>query len=132
MSLRDDLIPLVDDARQLAVDVGVRVRPVTRVVRTWTGAKPGAGTSSEVSADLTPTPKVRDAVQVQYGPAGAYETGDLLVTRVSAAYGQADLEGTTLEANQELFYLIQGVPYRLLSLTPTPFEYRLILRRLRR
>ncbi len=61
MSLRDDLIPIVDEIRADIVDteVGLRLHGVSRVARTWTGTQRGAGSPSDATTVLAPVPRVR-------------------------------------------------------------------------
>lgn len=63
MSLRDDLLPVLDEVRGLAGELGLRTITVTVRVRVYS-APPGvvgAAVTSTTSTTLTPTPRVRPA-----------------------------------------------------------------------
>lgn len=132
MSLRDDLIPCVDAARGLADELGVRVRPVAVVRRSWDGGKPGLGVRTEEPLTLTPTPRVRPATRETFGPGGSFEAGDLVITRISASYAEATLRGAPVGEAEEVVWEVDGEAHRLVSLERRPFEWRAQLRRLRR
>lgn len=131
MSLRDDLIPVVDDARGLVAELGLRPRSVAHVVRSWSGGKLGSGTLSETGIVLTPTPRVAQVSERMAGLGGIYEAGDLLVTQVSARYEDAWLRGSELGAGEELLYEVDGAPHTLISAELRALEWRLVIRRRR-
>lgn len=116
MSLRDDLQPVVDAGRQLAADLGFRPRTVVVKVITWSGGQPGSGTPSTSSTTLTPTPKVDEPPARRiFASGGALETGDLLVTRISRTYTEAELTGRPLAAGAELQIEVDGRAYTLVG-----------------
>lgn len=132
MSLRDELIPVVDEARSLVAELGLRPRSVARILRTWSGGAVGKGLiSAETGTVLEPTPKVRDVSERQSGPGGLYQVGDLLISQVSASYPETWLWGNALTADQELVYRVDGALHTLISAEMRALEWRLVLRRRR-
>ena len=132
MSLRDDLIPCVDDARGMADELGLRVRPVDLVVRTWDGASMGLGTKTETATIISPTPKVRAMDLREEGPGGHVQAGDLMISRISAALSEATLRGEPLAPKSEFIWRVDGEAYQLIGLERRPFEWRAQVRRQRR
>lgn len=118
MSLRDDLIPIVDSARQIVADLGFR--QVEVVVRSIVGADDGlAALASDAdegdATDLTlsPPPRVSDWKVRGPDPGGIYQEGDQLVTRISATYTEAELNPGGNSA-----WLLDGVEHALIKLMP--------------
>lgn len=60
MTLRTDLLPVFDDARQIMQDFGLRTTRVTIRVRTWSGGKVKLGTPTDVDTEILPRPRVRE------------------------------------------------------------------------
>lgn len=91
MSLRSDMVTVVDAGRQLAADLGLRQRSVGIRTRTWTGT-PGKTGSTYVDVDVTlsPPPKVSEPPARLVGDSiGQYEAGDLIVTRISRTVAES-------------------------------------------
>ncbi len=133
MALRDDLVGLVDEVRDQVIDqeVGMRLRTVATRRRTWSGGQPGSGTPTDTDTPLSPTPKVSEppARLVAAAP-GRYQDGDLLVTRISATYTEADLTGGSLGAGEEFYWLVDGEPYQVVGRPEQRYlEWRVQLRR---
>jgi len=134
MTLRDDLQPVIDDARGLVEDLGLRSYTVTVRTRTWTGAAPGLGTSSDVDLVLDPAPKVREpTARHLFAEPGRYQKGDIVVSRISRDYTEAQLTGGTLTAAQEVFWVVdQGGSSQVYAVVGQPekrnFEWRVHLR----
>jgi hypothetical protein len=110
MSAMDGIIPCVDQARQVAKDIGWRIRSVTLVRKVWPGAK-GEGRQSETSLidilTISPAPRVRDARQVhKHYAIGMMEEGDIFVDAITATLTEAQIKGTGLAAGEELFYRV--------------------------
>lgn len=114
MSIRDTLIPIVDDLREDVVDVLAGLRRHTTVVRTrvWTSGRPDGGAHTDTDVQLTPRPKVMDpSPKMTYGPGGMIKEGDRIVSKISATYTMADLIGTPGTAGTEVYWLIDGDEY---------------------
>ena len=130
MTLRDDLIPVVDGARALVGDLGLRPREVKirTIARTGTGLA-----ATETSADVTlePVPRVRDTPAVVARMTGKVDGGDVVVDQISLTYDRDDLDppGDSL-------WLVGGAEYRLVQLLDpergSSWGYTAILRRVRR
>jgi hypothetical protein len=60
-TLRDDLLPVADELRQLPVDFGLRRYTVTIRRRIWSGTYPGDGTATNQDIALSPLPRVRNS-----------------------------------------------------------------------
>lgn len=131
MTLRDDVIPVVDDARQLIDDLGLRLDTVQTRRRSWSGGQPGSGTATNTDVAITPKPRVKDVPErwIHNAP-GRYERGDKMVTRISATYTRAQLTGGTLAAGEEFVWLIDSVEYAVIGEPEEQaFEWRVQLRR---
>lgn len=130
MTLRDDLIPVVDDTRDLIAELGFRLDTFVVRVRTWDGAEVGRGTATDEDVTLTPTPKWRDLPpRLVFDAPGIYETGDQQVYRISATYEESDLN-PVLTSTQELIWLVNGEEWRPVARPQKrAFEWRVVLRR---
>lgn len=107
--LAADMVPVADELRALADEFGVRQWDVYRVVRTWSGSRPGTPTATsftDVATAITPIPEVLevDSMRLQLPPTGTYEDGDVKLTGISRTYTEAELTGTASTANVEVFY----------------------------
>ena len=130
MTLRDDLIPCVDSARDIINDFGLRPYVVLMRTRTWSGSEPGSGTSSDVDVAIDPVPKVSyPSPRLIANSGGTIQEGDRMVSKISASYTEAQLTGNPLGANVEVWWMIDGDFYTIVG-TPSKknFEFRLQLR----
>lgn len=132
MTLRDDLQPTVDEMRTLIGTLGLRPRTVKTRKVTWDGGKPGSGTATNVEVTLSPTPKVREPpARLVFDAPGKYESGDILVSRITRDYDEDDLTGGTLAAGVEWFFVVDDRLYRLVGAPELKtFEWRVQLRRI--
>ena len=131
MSLRDDLQPVIDDARTLIGTLGLRARTVKTRSRAWSGASIGLGTATDTDVTLSPTPKVREPpARLVFDSPGKYESGDLIARRITRAYTEAQLTGGTLAAKTEWFWLVDDRLYRVVGAPEKRnFEWVVQLRR---
>ena len=132
-TLRDDLIPVFDEGRQIVDDLGLRQQTVVVRTRVWDGGEVGLGTATDTDLTLSPTPKVtRLSLRVVAGSGGKYQMGDRRVGKISATYTAEQLGGGSVAAGTELLWLIDGEPHTLVE-TPEEknFEWRCIVRRRR-
>lgn len=114
MTLRDDLIPIVDVLRDTVVDgvAGLRVHTVSIRMVTWDSGRVGLGTKTCYDHELEPVPKVMDpSPKMTFGPGGLIEEGDRIVSKVSAIYDKADLFDISPADGTEQFWLIDGEEY---------------------
>ncbi len=134
MTLRDELLPVLNEARTLVADLGMRqVRVIVRTT-TWSGGAPQTGVATNSDREIVPRPRVNGlagdpTLQVVVTPAhsgppsGGYTPAQL---NVGSATGI------------EYVYVVIGPdaverPYKLLKMTtPRPFRYLLELESLDR
>ena len=132
MSIRDDLIPVVDEIRGSVVDevAGLRLHTVVVRVRTWSGGRPGLGTATDVDVELAPKPRVRPVPERWInGEGGRYQAGDRTVDRISATYDRADLKPTA-DTDEQVLYLVDGVEHEIVSGPEEGFlGWQLVVRR---
>lgn len=134
-TLRDDLQPVVDEARGIVDELGFRTHEVVVRIRTWTGGEIDCGVPVDVDRVLSPTPKVTGSPPSwAHAEPGRWEDGDRWVTRISRAYTLDDLglgaptKGTEVlwllcDGESEAEYIAQGHPDR------RPLEWRVHLKR---
>ena len=133
MSLRSDLIPVVDDARALVAGLGLRRYTVIVRTRVWSGGKIGSGDATDTDLEVTPAPKVeRLPVRLVASSGGIYEEGDLLVSKISASYVEADLVAAPT-GGTEILWILNGESFRAVTRPETKnFEWKVVVRRLNR
>lgn len=102
MTLRDDLLPVFNDARELIHDLGLRTSSLTVRTRTWSSGKARMGTSSDSDLVITPRPKIREAngdTELLVGPiTPSYSGGGYTPTQLNPQ--------PTLVAGQEVLYVV--------------------------
>ena len=132
MTLRDDLVPVIDESRQLVAELGLRAYSVVVRTRTWSGGEPGLGTATDEDLVLAPTPKVSEpGPRLVAAAPGIVEEGDRYVSRISRTYTEEELVGGALAAHQELLWVIDGEPHRVVGRPEKrSFEWKVHLRSL--
>lgn len=86
-TLRDDLLPVVDELRQLPNQFGIRRYTVKVRTRTWSGANAGEGSPVDVDVTVNPVPRVRLMSTSEIASSGGtYREGDFMVTSMTPAY----------------------------------------------
>jgi len=143
MTLRTDLLPVVDELRALAGPSGfdVRTSQLTVRTRTWAGGRRGLGPVTDSDLDLAQSYKIREVSTREIASSGGlFEMGDIKVgpitpTDVSGGgYTEAQLapEGQT---GTEVVYVVTGDlagEYARVELNKSkPFSWYLTLRRRR-
>lgn len=125
MTLRTSLLPVVDNARRLLDNLGLRTNMVTRRLRTWASGEIGRPMPATVNVDYTdeditldPSPKVRRvSAQEVASSGGRYEDTDLVVGPITPAYsGPSGSGGYTTDQldpvitadGVELIYVLGG------------------------
>lgn len=87
MSLRDELLPVVDELRGLPGEFGFRRFTVTIRRRTWSGGQPGSGTATNTDLVIAPAPRVRQIGAKEVASSGGtFETGDYRCTKITPAF----------------------------------------------
>ena len=97
------IAPAIDQARQVATEIGARPYQVFLVWTTWGGKERGDGEQKEVARlQLLPNPKI-ETVEFQRNPysAGVLPVGSVRVMGISATYSQPVLQGDRLPNGQE-------------------------------
>ncbi|MCA9489134.1 MAG: hypothetical protein KC621_04410 [Myxococcales bacterium] len=80
---------------------------------------------------LDPVPKVFDpSSRWRAAEPGRFEEGHRIVDRVSLTYTRAELDGGTIGATAELFWLIDGAPYRVVGVAERYLAWRVHLRQM--
>ncbi len=136
-TLREDLLPTVDDGRALVDDLGFRTSSLTIRTRTWSGEP---GVSAQVDDDLviTPPPKIRQVTGREVaGSAGRYEEGDLRADKITPSYSGGGYTPAQLKPDGadgvEVLYIVGGPNAGEYTLQDDDFTknfgYTLILRR---
>ena len=89
MSLRDDLLPVVDQVRGIPGALGIRGTSVRVLRRTWSGGRRGSGTASDATvADLAAKYKVRLVTMREIASSGGkFEAGDVRVGPITPSDG---------------------------------------------
>lgn len=133
-TLRDDLLPVVDEMRQIPDDLGLRRYSVFFRVRTWSGGKPGLGDPKDVDTYIVPKPKVRQLSTKEVAEsAGTYEAGDYMidkitprfvdeVTGVPGGYTPGQLRPLPAGDNQDVSIILVG-DEGLVECTPVNYNF---------
>lgn len=117
MSLRDNLIPLVDSIRESVIDVmaGLRLHTVAVRQTAWDSGTVGRGVKVNYDHYLEPVPKVENpSPSMTFGQPGVFEDGDRVVSRISAMYDKADLFDAPADGTEQ-FWLIDGEEYKVVG-----------------
>jgi len=130
-TLRDDLVPVINEGRQLAADLGLRQQTVVIRTRVWSGGIVGKGTTADTDLTLEPVPKVkRLPLRVVSGSGGKYEGGDRQITKISATYTAAQLGAGDIAAGTQVLWLIDGEEHTLVGKPEEKnFEWRCVVGR---
>lgn len=147
MSIRDDLLKVVDEARNLHIEFDDAPQ-VTIRVRRWTGGEPDNG--AHIDKDLVLPRKFRakhlKAREIA-GSGGLYQLGDIAITHITpkssdglVGYSEAELHPRPKPAEEgfELLYLLSGSEHAGIytfvdaNFIERGYSYRLVLRRSRR
>jgi hypothetical protein len=109
------LSAVMDRARDVAAQLGLRPYRVSFVHVRWTGRVRGDGSEEVVTQrDILPAPKVSDlsGLTRELTPSQIDEAGTLLLTKISAAYTEDQIlcrpaSGKPLPPNEAIYYEIQ-------------------------
>ncbi len=118
MSFRTNLLKRVDQIRgQVPGKLDLRPYSVIVRVRTWTGARPGLGTKTDVDTQILNAgfnPKVEEVSSRDIIASGnVYQMGDYKISPITPDYGSGGTPGTSLDPSVtttalEVFYKISG------------------------
>lgn len=86
---------IVDDARQIVTDLGLRVYRVFGVTVQWTGGSLGRGECKLFRCwELLPTPRIRESmVRGEAKSGGIAERGTITIDRISTRYTEEEVRG---------------------------------------
>lgn len=93
-SLIEGLSEVVDDARQILVDLGLRPYEVFSVIVRWTGGSRHRGTPQVLSeTPILPVPEVRDIGSVDRAArsGGVVQRGSVRLEKISSRYTEDDI-----------------------------------------
>lgn len=107
--LTDDLVPLADQLRGLYEVLGARPYRAFVVRRTWSGARVGEGTPTDVSTEILPRPAVLTAgLHGELRPAGIEEEGEIVLQEISLTWTEPELFSPSLAANAQHLIRLEG------------------------
>lgn len=118
MGLISDLTSVADDILGVRDDLGAAIHDVYILTRTWSGTEPGDGSKTDSTAQVTPTPAIKDlAHDFKAQEAGNYEQGDLILKGISKqSYpNESDIDLSTGSDDVQKFYQINGKLYQVIS-----------------
>lgn len=108
MTLRDDLLEVLDEARAIADDLGMHQVLVTLRQRTWSSGKINTGVSTITDTVISPTPHVRGTSgdqEIDVGPITPAYAASLGFP--SGGYTPAELNPSTVPgADPDYYFLI--------------------------
>ena len=104
-TVRDDLLPVVDDARSIVDDMGLRRRDASVVVRTY--VQDGLNsTYTDAVTSVGPRPRIRTVSMREAQADAMLNIGDLRIDKVSAlAYGRDDLDPAAEEGVEAFWWI---------------------------
>lgn len=131
MALRDDLLPVVEAARGIADDLGIRTTRVYIVRRDWSSGDARTGEATDTRTEITPRPKVVEQGQ------GTVTVGPITPSHSTGGFAPAALLPADDEGAEHLFELVgpsgEAELYRLAGVdSRRPFRYMLVLQSLNR
>jgi len=115
-TLREDFLPVVDDARAIVDGYGLRTHGLTIRTRTWLSGTPGDGSYADSDLVITPRPKIREATMREVAASGGLmDVGDFIVTKITPAYAgggytRDQLQPTVRGAAVEHIYIVTDGP----------------------
>lgn len=98
MSIRSDLLSVVDELRAIpsSSDFDLRRYRVVLRTRTWAGGKPGLGAITDADTEILPRPKVRPLTPKEVADSGgSYQDGDFMVEKITPRYTSPTTGGWT-------------------------------------
>lgn len=131
MALREDLLPVFEDARQLIQDFGLRQHRVWVRLGTWSTGEIHLGTLTNTSTEILPRPKCRPL-----GPS-RLEVSKITPNHTTGGWEPDDLL-PAIVAGQDFYFVVRGpdgtdVPHALVGVDSTRnFTFTLTLERLPR
>lgn len=152
MTLRDDILDVIDDIRGIPDELGIRLFTVAVMSRTWSGERPGLGIATNSTTPLMVAhgefnARVRGLTSKDVlASGGLYTSEDVKVGPVTPPFLGSDADGDAIVIfdppgkpgqGTELFFRITGPGYsaagdwfkKIDVETSKPFSYFLTLRK---
>lgn len=146
MTLRDDLLPIMHDTRQIMQDLGFRTNTLAIITRVWSGeiGDTDAGFDDGTPVVIAPLPRIRQLSSKEVASSGGqYEMGDVRIDKITPAFSGGGYTpeqiapeippGTT---DTEVIYRITGTldgDYARVALnTDRALGYSMVVRRMTR
>lgn len=110
MALSDDIISCVDAARKCKADLGFVSHRTYLVTVSWDGGRVGAGSSSAVETEITPSPQaVNVGLDGRLRPWGIDEEGFVLLSGITRTLTEAQLWSPAIDRDtRQFFYKLVG------------------------
>jgi hypothetical protein len=128
----DDLRSGINDILGLRDSLGVGLKKVYLVTRTWSGSELGEGTKTITKRQILPSPRVVEFMdQYKIKEGGAVQQGDLMLKMVSKqSYPlRSDVDCTSNSENVEKFYEVGGALYRVIMVREKHVVWEIQLRK---
>ncbi len=125
----------IDCALSVRDQLGLTLKPVKRVTRTWSGTQPGDGTATELHELLVPSPEIKSLDhQVKHIEIGLVHQGDIEIRQVSKSQFPviADVDGKPPSADRryERLFDVGGFLYQVIRVEEKLYWWNIQLRRL--
>lgn len=113
-NLIDQLVPVVDELRELQETLGLRQHRVYIVSRQWSNGRVGDGEATDTEVEILPRPLVLNwkarvsDLKYELEPCGLDEMGMAFIKEVSLTYTEADLVGEYIEGTEVFVKIEEG------------------------
>jgi hypothetical protein len=126
-----ELLGDVNDILGIRDELGVGLKQVAIVTRTWSGVEIGDGTYTETRVPMLPTPHVVIFSQdLRIGEGGAVKRQDAQLKMISKAnYDEDELDFSDVSGPVEKFYELSGLLYRPIQVIERHVTWSVTLRR---
>lgn len=130
--LIDSLLPNVDTILSVRDSIGVVIKPVFFVTRTWSGARMGDGTATDVEVQMLPSPRIIDlSTDLRIREGGAVQSGDIFLDNVSRnLFVESALDGSSSAPNVEKLYRVGANIYQVINVVEKYVTWKIQLRQL--
>lgn len=131
MGVIDDLIPDVNGILGIRDTLGVGLKKVSIITRTWSGYTVGDGTFVDVEEPMVPSPHVTQFRQdLRVAEGGAVKRQDVQLKMISKVnYTETDLDFSDVSDPVEKFYSLSGEIYRPIQVIERHVTWSVMLRR---
>jgi hypothetical protein len=143
VSLKDDLLEGLDGILRIRDDLGVALKVVNIVTRTWSDGEIGAGKAVEESSQILPSPSVSPAnananqptqyaEDMRINTSGVISNADVSLKYISKnAYPLiTDVDCSVTAVNIEKFYELDGILHQVINVREDLLTWTVKVRRL--